>query len=93
MKVVATAMGVGELNGGWRCTAQLWRSDETGWQQDGLPEPGAQCGEVGETWVWHKEFRWVTPGDHEIHIQVYNRKGLLIGKEVFIPVHVVGGEQ
>lgn len=105
-KVYAIAKGQGEIRtrkGGawvvepWRCTFQLWRTDESGWMQDG-PDAGVPCGDVAETWVWPggmgKEFTFVSPGAHEICVEVHTHGGYLIGPTaVCASVVVVGGEQ
>lgn len=94
--VLAKAYGRGELRGGWKCLAVLWRTDESGWQHTGT-EPGAQCGDVDETWVWPEDagrpYRFARPGPHEVCVQVYTRQGWLVGRETCARVEVVGGNQ
>lgn len=90
--VFARAYGRGKLNGGWVCTYQLWRSDESSWQGTGT-EPKAECGEVYETWIWPsapgRQYSFTTSGMHEVCVQVYDRKGLIIGRQQCAPVEVV----
>jgi hypothetical protein len=90
--ILAKAYGRGELRGGWKCLAVLWRTDETGWQHTGT-EPGAQCGDVAETWIWPEDagrpYRFTSPGSHEVCVQVYTRQGWLVGREQCARVEIV----
>lgn len=94
-RVFAKAYGRGELRGGWICTRQLWRTDESPWRETGA-SAGAQCGEQAESWIWPdgvgREYRFPTPGPHEVCVEVYTRQGWLIGRDC-ARVDVVGGEQ
>lgn len=94
--VFAKAYGRGDLKGGWRCTSQLWSDVEGGTLPlEGVP-PRAPCGEVGETWIWPegrgKQYRFTSPGQHEVCVTVHDRQGWVIGTRQCVPVNVVRTE-
>lgn len=95
-RVHVKAYGRGELRGGWSCTYQLWRTDESSWQGTGT-EPKTQCGDVAESWIWPdgigREYRFSRPGAHEVCVQVFDRHGWLIGRQMCARVDVPGDNQ
>lgn len=88
------AYGRGDLKGGWRCTSESWRGDG-GWQTEGT-EAGAQCGDVGETWIWPtgpgRPYTFVSPGEHQVCVEIHDRWGWIVGKQECVRVDVVRGE-
>lgn len=95
-RVYVKAYGRGELRDGWSCTYQLWRTDETGWKATGT-QPKTQCADEVESWIWPdgrgREYQFFAPGPHEVCVQVYQRHGYLVGRQMCARVDVVGGNQ
>lgn len=88
--VLVKGYGRGDLKGGWRCLSQVWCDDETGCHTEGVP-PGAQCGELGETWIWPegpgRPYRF-GPGEHAVCLAVYDHHGWIVGSKQCVRIDV-----